>query len=60
MVKLPLVGGLFCLVIGVYFFKIQVRRLMNRKPGSTGFNFRLLLYGIVFIIAGVLLLLKRI
>jgi len=60
MENLPLVAGIFCLVIGTYFAKIQVKRLMDRKPGSPLFNFRLLLYGVVFIIAGILLILRRI
>jgi len=57
--NLPLVGGIFCLTIGIFFTKAQVKRLMNRKNGSTGFNFRLMLYGIAFIIVGILLILRR-
>jgi len=59
MENLPLVGGIFCLVIGIFFVKVQVNRLMNRQPGGPGWNFRLMLYGIAFIIAAILLILRR-
>ncbi|MGZ3829220.1 MAG: hypothetical protein ACXVAY_09920 [Mucilaginibacter sp.] len=55
----PLVAGIFCLTIGIYIGKAQIRRLRNPAPGKSGFNFRLMLYGIAFIIAGIILVLRR-
>jgi hypothetical protein len=57
--NLPLVAGVFCLIFGIYFIETQVKRIINRKPGTQSFNFRLMLYGVIFIALGVMLILRR-
>jgi hypothetical protein len=59
MENLPLIAGIFCLTIGIFFAKAQFNRYLNRRQGGKGWNLRLLLYGIAFIIAGILLVLRR-
>ena len=57
--NLPKIAGYVCLFIGLYFTRIQVKRLLKLQPGKPGFEFRLLFYGLVFLALGIFLVFKK-
>jgi len=58
--NLPRIGGYVCLFIGLYFTRIQLRRLFKMDQGKRNFEFRMIFYGIVFLALGIFLVLKKI
>ena len=57
--NLPLLAGVFCIIFGLYFTEVQIKRLLGRKTGGRRFDVRLMLYGVIFLALGVMLILRR-
>jgi 4-hydroxybenzoate polyprenyltransferase len=56
MIGLRLLGGIVCLVFGVFITARQIKIIRTGKVDQLGFDYKLLAGGIVFIMAGFSLL----
>ena len=59
MENLPKFAGYVFLFVGLYFTRIQAKRIIYKKQGARALNVRVLLYAIVFAAIGLFLVIRH-
>jgi len=59
MENLPKFAGYVLLFVGLYFTRIQAKRIIYRNQGVRALNFRVLLYALVFAGLGLFLIIRH-